>query len=146
MIFVFHLKSNEGHNERFSFDVYMSPLPIFTKIQHPFAWHISFLVRHLSNYNELFLTCKFITKRVVFFFNNVTFFETICPILITNWHNMPLKIPGNLDFQNRRRQSYQVFLLAWGCRFLAKIGQNIPKNAKYLKLETTLLVIKLQVW
>ena len=37
---VFHLKSDEGHIERFSFDVYMSPLPIFTKIKHPFAWHI----------------------------------------------------------------------------------------------------------
>ena len=49
--FVFHLKSDEGHIERFSFDVYMSPLPIFTKIKHPFAWHISFLVRHLSKYS-----------------------------------------------------------------------------------------------
>ena len=50
--FVFHLKSDEGHIERFSFDVYMSPLPIFTKIKHPFAWHISFLVRHLSKYSD----------------------------------------------------------------------------------------------
>ena len=49
---VFHLKSDEGHIERFSFDVYMSPLPIFTKIKHPFAWHISFLVRHLRKYSE----------------------------------------------------------------------------------------------
>ena len=50
---VFHLKSDEGHIERFSFDVYMSPLPIFTKIKHPFAWHISFLVRHLRKYSDL---------------------------------------------------------------------------------------------
>ena len=51
--FVFHLKSDEGHIERFSFDVYMSPLPIFTKIKQPFAWHISILVRHLSKYSDL---------------------------------------------------------------------------------------------
>ena len=50
---VFHLKSNEGHIERFSFDVYMPPLPIFTKIKHPFAWHITFLVRHLRKYSEM---------------------------------------------------------------------------------------------
>ena len=50
--FVFHLKSDEGHIERFSFDVYMSPLPIFAKIKHPFAWHISFLVRHLGKYSD----------------------------------------------------------------------------------------------
>ena len=50
---VFHLKSDEGHIERFSFDVYMSPLPIFTKIKQPFAWHISFLVRHLSKYSDV---------------------------------------------------------------------------------------------
>ena len=50
---VFHLKSDEGHIERFSFDVYMSPLPIFTKIKQPFVWHISFLVRHLSKYSVI---------------------------------------------------------------------------------------------
>ena len=58
--FVFHLKSDEGHIERFSFDVYMSPLPIFTKIKHPFAWHISFLVRHLRKYSEVWLSIKVI--------------------------------------------------------------------------------------
>ena len=58
--FVFHLKSDEGHIERFSFDVYMSPLPIFTKIKHPFAWHISFLIRHLRKYSEVWLSIKVI--------------------------------------------------------------------------------------
>ena len=62
--FVFHLKSDEGHIERFSFDVYMSPLPIFTKIKHPFAWHISFLVRHLRKYSEK--TFIFFKKKVLY--------------------------------------------------------------------------------
>ena len=41
---VFHLKSDQGHIERFSFEVYMSPIPIFPKIKQPFALHIFFLV------------------------------------------------------------------------------------------------------
>ena len=71
---VFHLKSDEGHIERFSFDVYMSPLPIVTKIKHPFAWHISFLVRHLSKYSvpspqaTLILGAKFSTPLKLIFF------------------------------------------------------------------------------
>ena len=62
---VFHLKSDEGHIERFSFDVYMSPLPIFTKIKQPFAWHISFLVRHLSKYSV-----RSVARMYLFFFSN----------------------------------------------------------------------------
>ena len=51
---VFHLKSVEGHMERFSFDVYMPSITIFIKIKQPFAWHIYFiyfLVRHLRRYS-----------------------------------------------------------------------------------------------
>ena len=63
---VFHLKSDEGHIERFSFDVYMSPLPIFTKIKHLFAWYISFLVRHLRKYSVLYhLMKKYHLKKYV---------------------------------------------------------------------------------
>ena len=89
--FVFHLKSNEGHIERFSFDVYMPPLPIFTKIKDPFAWHISFLVRHLRRYSVVCNCCKshhilelytivYISMRCAFFFGGVL------PFLVKIFH------------------------------------------------------------
>ena len=49
---VFHLKSVEGHMERFSFDVYMPSITIFIKIKQPFALHKNFLVRRLRKYSD----------------------------------------------------------------------------------------------
>ena len=54
----FHLKSVEGHMERSLFDVYMTSITIFIKIKQPFAWHISFLVRHLRRYSDHECTLK----------------------------------------------------------------------------------------
>ena len=51
-----HLKSDEGHIERFAFYVYMSSIPIFTKIKQPFALHKFFLVWHLCRYSEYLKT------------------------------------------------------------------------------------------
>ena len=45
--FSLDLKSDEGHIERFAFYVYMSSIPIFTKIKQPFALH-KFLETHFQ--------------------------------------------------------------------------------------------------
>ena len=42
-------QSDEGHIERFAFDVCMSSIPIFTKIKQPFALHIFCLVNGFAS-------------------------------------------------------------------------------------------------
>ena len=55
-IFIWNLL--RGTWKGFSFDVYMPSITIFIKIMQPFAWHISFLVRHLRRYSVLWIIYK----------------------------------------------------------------------------------------